>query len=105
MLDDLEDFLKLREENVKFGKVALVVKELDGSADNSALKDGEDTSWKILVRCVFRADNGKQAFEDKDIPALKRKSPIITAPLVNAVNRVNGFNVEEEAKNSEAAQG
>jgi hypothetical protein len=56
------------------------------------------------VRCVFREDDGKLAFDDGDIPKLKRKSPIVTAPLVNAVNRVNGFNTEEEAKNSDAAQ-
>lgn len=105
MLDDLAEFLSLREEKIKFGKVDLVVKELDGSVDHAPLRDGEDTSWKILVRCVFRADNGKPAFDDGDIPKLKRKSPLVTAPLVNAVNRVNGFNLEEEAKNSEAAQG
>jgi hypothetical protein len=103
MLDDLAEFLKPREEKVKLGKVKLVVKELDGSADNSELKNTEDMSWRILIKCVFRED-GKPAFEDKDIPLLKKKSPVFTAPLVNAVNRVNGFNLEEEAKNSEAAQ-
>ena len=104
MLDDLKDFLTPREEKLKFGKVKLVVRELDGSADNSALSVGDDTSWRILVRCVFREDNGQPAFEEKDIPALKKKSPLVTAPLVNAVGRVNGSNLEEEVKNSDAAQ-
>jgi hypothetical protein len=105
MLDDLAEFLKPREEKLKFGKVHLVVKELDGTADHSALKETEDAQWKILVRCIFREDSGQPAFEDKDIPALRKKSPVVTAPLVNAVNRVNGLSTEEEVKNSDAARG
>lgn len=104
MLDDLAEFLKVREEKLTFGKVKLVVRELDGSADNSFLREEEDRSWRIFVRCVYREDNGEQAFNDSDIPALKKKNPAVTAPLINAVNRVNGFDLQEEAKNSDAAQ-
>jgi hypothetical protein len=102
MLDDLAELLKVREERIKLGKVKLIVRELDGSADNSILKEEEDRTWRIFVRCVYREDSGERAFGDEDIPALKRKSPVITAPLINAVNRVNGFDLQEEAKNSDA---
>ena len=107
MLNDLAEFLKQREERLEFGGVKLVVRELDGSADNSALTEATDVerSWFILVRCVFREDNGERAFSDEDVPMLHKKSPMVTARLVNAVNRVNGFNIEEEAKNSDAVQG
>lgn len=105
MLDDLADFLKPREERLQFGKVMLVVRELDGSADNSALADAEDKQWKLVIRCVFREDNNEPAFTDADIAALKKKSPTFTAPLIVAVQRVNGLNLESETKNSEAAQG
>lgn len=105
MLNDLAEFLQPREERLVFGKVKLVIKELDGSADNTVLREPEDRSWKLLVRCVFREDNGEPAFSDDDIPVLKKKSPTVTAPLVVAVQRVNGMNLEEEAKNSDAAPG
>ena len=108
MLNDLAEFLKQREEHLKFGGVKLVVRELDGSADNSVLTqaiDNVERSWLILVRCVFREDNGERAFSDEDVPMLRKKNPMVTARLVNAVNGVNGFNIEEEAKNSDAAQG
>jgi hypothetical protein len=105
VLDDLAEFLKPREERLTFGKVKLVVRELDGGADNSALREAEDRSWRLLVRCVFREDDDSQAFSDADIPVLKRKSPAVTGKLMNAVNSVNGFGLEEEAKNSDAAPG
>jgi hypothetical protein len=105
MLEDLAEFLKPREERISLGKVKLIVRELDGTADNSILKEDQDRSWRILVRCVFREDSGDQAFTDADIPALKRKSPQRTMPLISAVTRVNGFGIEDEAKNSDAAQG
>lgn len=104
MLDDLAEFLKPREERIKFGKVDLVVRELDGTVDREAIQKADDPHWAILVRCVFRADNGQPAFEDKDIPALKRKNPAVTARLISAVNRVNGTDLEEEEKNSDAAR-
>lgn len=104
MLEDLAEFLKPREERITFGKVPLVIMELDGSADNSALAAEEDRAWRILVRCVFRED-GTPAFTDADIPKLKRKSPSVTQPLLTAVSRVNGISVEEEVKNSDAAHG
>ena len=105
MLDDLAEFLKPREEMITFGRVKLIVRELDGSADNSIIAEEKDRPWRILVRCVFREDDETPAFSDVDIPALKRKSPAITGKLINAVNRVNGFGIEDEAKNSAAAQG
>jgi hypothetical protein len=103
MLEDLAEFLTPREERIVFGKVPLLVRELDGSSDNSILVEEQDRQWRILVRCVFR-ENGDPAFTDADIPKLKRKSPAITSTLIMAVSRVNGQALEEEVKNSDAAQ-
>jgi hypothetical protein len=103
MLDQLLEFLKPREEKVSLGGVTFHVKEMNGTVNTEALADGIDTTWKILVRCVFKED-GVQAFSDEDIPRLKASSKPKLVPLVNAVNRVNGFLVEEEVKNSAAAQ-
>jgi hypothetical protein len=103
MLEQLLEFLKPREEKVSLGGVDFHVKEMTGTVNTEALADGVDVTWKILVRCVFKED-GAQAFSDDDIPRLKASSKPKLAPIVNAVNRVNGFAVEEEAKNSKAAQ-
>ena len=104
MLSDLVDFLKQREERIKLGGRALVVRELSSAGDTEPMRDGVDVAWKVLVRCTF-LESGESAFSDEDIPALKASSASKLGVLINAVNRVNGLNVEEEVKNSEAAQG
>lgn len=103
MIKELAEFLKPREETVVVGGVTFVVKELTGSADTVPMRDGLDVSWKILVRCVFR-ESGEPAFSDEDIASLKASSTSKLARLINAVSRVNGFDLEAEAKNSDAAQ-
>jgi hypothetical protein len=103
MLTELFEFLKAREERITIGGQTLVIKEMTGNADRKPLTDGVDVDWKILVRCVFKEDGG-QLFSDADIPKLKDSGTTKVGPLLKAVYRVNGLDVEAEAKNSEAAQ-
>jgi hypothetical protein len=103
MLDDLADLYKDREERVKHGKTTLVIKQWDGSDKDWIFEDGKDIQWRLIVACVFR-ENGKPAFDKNDLEAIKKK-PLISGPLAAAVGRVNSLNLEEEVKNSEAAQG
>lgn len=103
MIPDILEFLAPREEKIQFGGRTLVIKEMTSNTETESLRDKVDVSWKILVLCVFRED-GTALFTNDDIPRLKASSTSKIAPLINAVNRVNGFNVEDEAKNSDAAQ-
>ena len=101
MLEVLREALAPREERVVIGGITLVAREMATAADVEAMQDNKDLGMKMLVRCVFD-ESGKAVFTDEDIPALKASAKVKLAPLVAAVNRVNGFAVEAEAKNSEA---
>ena len=101
MLKELEELLRSREQTVELGPHKLVVRELASAADLTDAPGGEDLAWLLLVRCTF-AEDGSPAFTAGDIPALKAASKWKLGPLIAAVNRVNGFNVEAEAKNSDA---
>lgn len=101
MLKELEELLRTREQVVELGPHKLIVRELASAADMAGAASEEDLAWMLLVRCTF-AEDGTPAFTVEDIPALKAASNWKLGPLVSAVNRVNGFNVEAEAKNSDA---
>ena len=103
MLPDLLEAIQPREKEITLGGRKLVVRELSGEADTSAMQDNQDLTWKLLVRCVFVAESGEPAFTDKDIPALRRGAKLRVKPLVDAVIEVNGMDIEAEAKNSAAA--
>ena len=105
MLKELAEFIKAREERITIAGTTFVVRELSSAVDLAvAGKDKDDIYYRIVVRSVF-SEKGEQALGDEDIPALKGGSKIKLAPLYEAVNRVNGLNVEAEAKNSDAAPG
>lgn len=104
MLEALKVALAPREEKVELGGVALTVREMPSAASVEAMRDNKDLGYKLLVRCVFDAE-GKLAFDDADIEALKMSAKMKLAPLLAAVNRVNGLAVEDEAKNSDAGPG
>ena len=104
MRDDLLAAIKPREETVKLGKNVLTVRELETAADVAAFQDGGDMAYKLLVRCTFDAE-GASAFTDDDIPAIKRGSKVRLAGLIAAVIRVNGFDAEDNVKNSAAVPG
>lgn len=103
MLKELQEALKGREEAVEIGGHKLVVRELPSAADVIS-GDGEDVGFQMIVRCTFD-EEGKQVFTDADIPALRLASKWKFAPLMTAVNRVNGFDQEQNAKNSAAGPG
>lgn len=102
MIEELIAALKAREEVVELGGHKLTVRELETAADVAAFQDNNDLQLKLVVRCVFDAE-GRPVFTDEDIPALRGTSKTRFAPLLAAVNRVNGFDVEDGAKNSAAA--
>lgn len=103
MKEELAKYIAPREERLTFGGVKLVVRELGTAADGLAFKTSGDTEQKFIVRCVFIDETGEPAFSDEDIPALKLASRLKMLPVIEAVNRVMGFDLAEEVKNSAAA--
>jgi len=101
MRDDLLQAIKPREETVKLGELTLVLRELQTASDVSEFKDDGDRAYKLLVLCAFHED-GTPAFSDDDIPALKAASKSKVGMLTGPLMRVNGFDIEENVKNSEA---
>lgn len=102
MLAELAAALQAREETIEFAGQKLLVRELETAADVAAFQQAEDLQLKLVVRCVFDLQ-GAPVFTDEDIPELRRTSKKRFAPLLAAVNRVNGFDVDDSTKNSEAA--
>ncbi len=100
MRDSLLKFFAAREEKVVMAGETYFVRTKPDDAE--PLKDGEDYTYQFLVRSTFDAE-GKPAFTDEDIPALKAAPHILKARLLRAVAIVNGFDAETETKNSEAA--
>ena len=86
-----------REETIELGGRALTVRELAHAADVLAMADNEDLSLKLLVRSVY-AEDGALLFTDADIPALKRAGMMRLKPLVDMVQRVNGWSAEDNEK-------
>jgi hypothetical protein len=102
VLQDILDAIKPREERVTLGGHVLVVREIAIAADVAFMQDNADLTYKLVVRCVFD-EAGEPAFDESDIPGLKKAGKTKLLPLIEAVNRVNGFDIEHEAKNSSAA--
>jgi hypothetical protein len=102
MLEDIRAAIAPREERLELGGKTLVVKELACAADVAAFSEPEDMVYKLLVRCAFD-ESGALVFTDADIPMLKAGARRAMLPLIEAVNRVNGFDLEANVKNSEAA--
>lgn len=100
--DALLEAAKTAEQRVTIKGLVLVVRQLPTAADTEALRDGVDSLYKFMVRCTFD-EAGAPVFSDDDIPALKATAKAVMAPLIKAVADVNGFNVEEQEKNSEAS--
>ena len=99
--EDLLAFIAPREEEVMLDGKKLVVREWPVAADAAWFQDQQDTQFKFVVQCVFD-EAGAQLFTSADIPAIKAGSSSKLMPLIAAVNRVNGFDLEHERKNSEA---
>ena len=66
-------------------------------------KDVTDSQYKFVVACVLDPATETPIFTAEDIPALKAASSSRVLEVFSAVNRVNGFALEQEVKNSEAS--
>jgi hypothetical protein len=104
MRADILEAIKLREEPVKLAGSTLIVRELSSAADLGATKGDPDIFYRLMMACVFEEDGVTPAMTAEDIPALKAGSRKKLAPLVLAVQRVNGLDAEDDAKKSEAGQ-
>lgn len=100
--EELLAFMAPREERVALGGIELVVKEWPMSADFGDFRGQTDSQYLFVVGCVFD-DLGMPVFTTDDIPAIKAASSKKLMPLIAAVNRVNGFDIEDERKNSSAS--
>lgn len=97
MLAGFLEALKPREERVELGGHVLVVREAGKFSDLAALKGKDDSVYRMLVLCTF-AEDGTPAFTEADLADLKSCSQMRLLPLVEAVNRVNGFDLKDNEK-------
>lgn len=118
MIHEILEAIRRREESVEALGRRFLVRELDASQsfrtepelqaklETLGLAPDDLIFWKCFVRCVLEDEEGGGAmpFTDEHIPQLCRGSRLKLAPLVNAVNRVNGFDPDENEKNSSAVQ-
>lgn len=108
MKEEIRKFIEPRSETIAWAGVKVVIRELDTAADLSAAPDPSDAAYWLLVRCAFYED-GTPVFAEADIEVLRSKkgkaSTRKIAPLLRAVNRVNGLDLEDEVKNSVAGPG
>lgn len=105
MLKELAEFLRPREETVELGGQKITVREMATLEEFVSVSGkGPDAIYTVIARCSYHAD-GKLVFSEADIEALKKLSKVKLLPLINAVNRVNGFDTEGDAKKSEATPG
>ena len=86
-----------REETIVLGGRTLTVRELAHAADVLAMADNEDLSLKLLVRSVLGED-GEPVFSDVDIPVLRGAGLMRMKPLVDMVQRVNGWDPGDSEK-------
>lgn len=93
------DFLAPREETLPWNGREIVVREMGTASDLLLFRDQGDFKLKFAIRCSFEKD-GKPVYEDADLPFLKAAPYTKMKPLLDAVDRVMGFNLEAEAKNS-----
>ncbi len=96
------DFLAAREEKIEWNGREITVREMGTAADLLLFRESGDFKLKFLIRCCFEADN-KPVYEDGDLPFLKAAPYTKMKPLLDVVDRVMGFIVEEEAKKSSAS--
>lgn len=111
MLKEILDAIKLQEEGVVFLGKPCIVRELDTSTSlrvedadlnkrfaEAKLNEADVAYWAMFVSSVFLKETGEPLFGLDDVPELCRGSRRAMAPLVIAVNRVNGLDEKDNAK-------
>ena len=79
------------------------VRQVRSASELVEVKDSDEANYRLIIKCLCD-EAGNPVFTDADIPALKEEaSEINFLPVLRAIARVNGLDVEERAKNSEAA--
>lgn len=101
MREQLLNFLAPREEKIVLAGATYFVREIPESQDTSIFADDKDYLLKFVVRSVFDAD-GNRVFKDEDIGELKKLGKVRLRKLSSIAMRVNGQDVDEEIKNSDA---
>lgn len=107
MLHEILEAIKCRAEEIEWLGKAYTIREVEAGANFGDVSDlsGAEMMWRIFVRSIFYKDTGLQVFQDDDIVELKRSARLRLAPLWMVVNRVNGLDGGDNAKNSQAVQG
>lgn len=96
------DFLAAREETMQWNGREITVREMGTAADLLLFREQGDFKLKFAIRCCFEKD-GKPVYDDADLPFLKAAPYTKMKPLLDVVDRVMGFNVEDEGKKSSAS--
>lgn len=104
MLQDLLEAIKPREERVELAGHVFLVRELSSAAEFAGVAGDPDIFFRLVVACTFD-EAGARALTSDDIPALREGSRKKLAPLLSAVQRVNGLDTEDEVKKSETGPG
>ncbi len=111
MLQEILDAIKCREETVDFLGRKVLVREINSAAplggtpeeeralEASGIAAGDLVYWRVFVRAVLDAETQAPIFSLVNIPALEAGSRSKLLSLVRAVNRTNGLDAEDNAKN------
>ena len=111
MLEAIREALKVQSETLEFCGRKVIVRELNAAtslplgdlAEEGAArqKQAERGFMLMFVRSIFWVDGegaGDQVFTDDDIAEIEQGAKRALAPLVAAVNRVNGLDTAVNEK-------
>lgn len=111
MLKEILEAIKIQTETATFLGKACVVREMDSGTNlrvedadlnkrfaAAGLTEGDVAYWSMFVHSITLEETGEPLFSVDDIPELARGSRRKLAPLVVAVNRVNGLDEKDNEK-------
>lgn len=110
MLQEILEAIQCRTEEVKFLGEDYIVREVDVSknlkldeeVEKQGAEQGADRAdmlyWSVVVSAIFRKEDGLPLFTPADIPVLRKASRSKMTQLLAAVDRVNGFSADDNAK-------
>jgi hypothetical protein len=91
-----------REEIIEVEGIKVKVRELESAAQSERLRDPGEATYAAMVLCCIDPDTNEPLFSEADIATLKTRSRRGMKVLMDAVIRVNGYDRDIEAGNSEA---